>query len=70
MKVVAKIVLEREDLTQLREVLARETGIDCSKLLALTGPLRHLIEQFLNNAFSRGMDFRDHNMATHIDVEW
>ena len=69
MKVVAKVRLEREDITQIREVIAREVGIDRTKLLVLTGPLRTLIERLLNQAFSRGMDFRDHNMATHIDVE-
>ncbi len=73
MKVVTRIKLEKEDISQIHEVIVRDIvsarRSDFVEMREKTATLVKLFERFLNDAFSRGMDFRDHNMATHIDVE-
>ncbi len=73
MKVIARVKLEKADISQIHEVIVRDIvnarRSDFVEMREKTGVLVKLLEKHLNNAFSRGMDFRDHNLASHIDVE-
>lgn len=77
MKVVARVKLEKEDISLIHEIISRdlisragtlnrENFVEMSKM---SQGLVRLMETLLNDAFSRGMEFRDRNMATHIEVE-
>lgn len=73
MKVVARVKLEKSDISQIHEVIVRDIvnarRSDFVEMREKMEVLVKLLEKHLNNAFSRGMEFRDRNVATHIDVE-